>query len=131
MYLGCITLVTMKTWKYFSCTELIKCYVCKVQAKKVTNKNELVTCSMQLSGENWKSKSVGEFIIEARLNITFFLKVCRNIVTDHCSQNFVVLSKNLSCLPDQHFFKSKQKEIAPSHCDLSTRYHFYHFNKTF
>ena len=36
--------------------------------------NELLTCSMQLSGENWKSKSVGEFIIEARLNITFFWK---------------------------------------------------------
>ena len=64
---------------------------------------------MQLPGENWKSKSVGEFIIEARLNITFFLKVCRNIVTDHYGRNFIILFKNLSCLPDQHFFKSKKK----------------------
>ena len=50
------------------------CVIKTVQSASTKSQEWLVTCSMQLSGENWKSKSVGEFIIEARLNITFFFE---------------------------------------------------------
>ena len=40
----------------------------------------------------------------------------------------IIWQVRVSCLPDQHFFMCKQKEIVPS--DLSIWY-FDHFNKTF